>query len=117
MSEVMGVREDSSNFLNDLSLQQNLNKEMPHLKEPSIDVSEIDINKQPSLLLSEDEAADPVKQNNQLFEMNYSHKKQLMIRDLSMIEHDESNFNRFTKKLNLKIKDVSFIDEPSQPRP
>jgi hypothetical protein len=45
MSEVMGVREDSSNFLNDLSLQQNLNKEMPHLKEPSIDVSEIDINK------------------------------------------------------------------------
>jgi len=40
-----------------------------------------------------------------------------MIRDLSMIEHDESNFNRFTKKLNLKIKDVSFIDEPSQPRP
>ena len=31
-----------------------------------------------------------------------------------MIEHDETDFNRFTKKLNLKIKDVSFIEPPKE---
>ena len=91
LSQIMGVREENeSNFLNDLSIQKK--------EEDSIDVTEIEIN---TVIMLEDEVPDPVKQNNL-----FSNKKQQL--NLNVIEHDY----HFSKKLNLKIKDVSFIEPP-----